>query len=96
MTCKFCGKESVNASALKSHVHLHHAARPEYPCTLCDKRFKTALRLREHEATHTGTALYRCPWCPRTFACGSNMYKHKKAGHPLEWAASVKQRFGER
>ncbi|XP_310938.6 zinc finger protein 845 [Anopheles gambiae] len=96
VTCKFCGKESVNASALKSHVHLHHAARPEYPCTLCDKRFKTALRLREHEATHTGTALYRCPWCPRTFACGSNMYKHKKAGHPLEWAASVKQRFGER
>uniref|UniRef100_A0A182STY0 C2H2-type domain-containing protein n=1 Tax=Anopheles maculatus TaxID=74869 RepID=A0A182STY0_9DIPT len=96
VTCKFCGKESVNASALKSHIHLHHAARPEYPCTFCNKNFKTALRLREHEATHTGTILYRCPWCPRTFACGSNMYKHKKAGHPLEWAASVKKRFGER
>uniref|UniRef100_A0A182K354 C2H2-type domain-containing protein n=1 Tax=Anopheles christyi TaxID=43041 RepID=A0A182K354_9DIPT len=96
VTCKFCGKESVNASALKSHVHLHHAARPQFPCTFCEKRFKTALRLREHEATHTGTILYRCPWCPRTFACGSNMYKHKKAGHPLEWAASVKKRFGER
>uniref|UniRef100_A0A182P7J0 C2H2-type domain-containing protein n=1 Tax=Anopheles epiroticus TaxID=199890 RepID=A0A182P7J0_9DIPT len=96
VTCKFCGKASVNASALKSHIHLHHAARPELPCTFCGKRFKTALRLREHEATHTGTVLYRCPWCPRTFACGSNMYKHKKAGHPLEWAASVKKRFGER
>uniref|UniRef100_A0A182Y4X3 C2H2-type domain-containing protein n=1 Tax=Anopheles stephensi TaxID=30069 RepID=A0A182Y4X3_ANOST len=96
VTCKFCGKESVNASALKSHIHLHHASRPEYPCTLCNKSFKTALRLKEHEATHTGTILYRCPWCPRTFACGSNMYKHKKAGHPLEWAASVKKRFGER
>ncbi|XP_050067214.1 zinc finger protein 888-like [Anopheles maculipalpis] len=96
VTCKFCGKESVNASALKSHIHLHHTSRPEYPCTLCSKSFKTALRLREHEATHTGTILYRCPWCPRTFACGSNMYKHKKAGHPLEWAASVKKRFGER
>uniref|UniRef100_A0A182MX22 C2H2-type domain-containing protein n=1 Tax=Anopheles culicifacies TaxID=139723 RepID=A0A182MX22_9DIPT len=96
VTCKFCGKESVNASALKSHVHLHHASRPDYPCTFCSKSFKTALRLREHEATHTGTILYRCPWCPRTFACGSNMYKHKKAGHPQEWAASVKKRFGER
>uniref|UniRef100_A0A182R7H7 C2H2-type domain-containing protein n=1 Tax=Anopheles funestus TaxID=62324 RepID=A0A182R7H7_ANOFN len=94
--CKFCGKESINASALKSHIHLHHTARPEYPCTFCSKSFKTSLRLREHEATHTGTILYRCPWCPRTFACGSNMYKHKKAGHPQEWAASVKKRFGER
>uniref|UniRef100_A0AAG5DQP0 C2H2-type domain-containing protein n=1 Tax=Anopheles atroparvus TaxID=41427 RepID=A0AAG5DQP0_ANOAO len=94
--CKFCGKESVNSVALKAHVHLHHAARPEHACTHCEKRFKTALRLREHEATHTGTALYRCPWCPRTFACGSNMYKHKKAGHPEEWAAGVHKRFGER
>ncbi|XP_053659259.1 zinc finger protein 808-like [Anopheles marshallii] len=96
VTCKFCGKESVNASALKSHIHLHHASRPEYPCTYCSKSFKTPLRLREHEATHTGTILYRCPWCTRTFACGSNMYKHKKAAHPQEWAASVKKRFGER
>uniref|UniRef100_A0A182QCT7 C2H2-type domain-containing protein n=1 Tax=Anopheles farauti TaxID=69004 RepID=A0A182QCT7_9DIPT len=94
--CQFCGKESVNASALQSHIHLHHAERPEYPCKHCKKSFKTSLRLREHEATHTGTVLYRCPWCPRTFACGSNMYKHKKAGHPVEWAASVNKRFGER
>uniref|UniRef100_A0A182N1L4 C2H2-type domain-containing protein n=1 Tax=Anopheles dirus TaxID=7168 RepID=A0A182N1L4_9DIPT len=96
VSCQFCGKKSVNASALQSHIHLHHVERPDYPCKYCKKSFKTSLRLREHEATHTGTVLYRCPWCPRTFACGSNMYKHKKAGHPSEWAASVNKRFGER
>ncbi|XP_058176265.1 zinc finger protein 91-like [Anopheles ziemanni] len=94
--CPFCGKESKNSVALRAHIHLHHADRPEHACSFCEKRFKTALRLREHEATHTGTVLYKCPWCPRTFACGSNMYKHKKAGHPEEWAAGVQKRFGER
>lgn len=35
-------------------------------------------------ATHTGNALYTCPWCPKTFNSNGNMHAHRKNVHPIE------------
>lgn len=35
---------------------------------------------------HTGRTPYSCPWCPKTFANGSNCRIHKRKSHPVELA----------
>ncbi|XP_055523230.1 transcription factor grauzone-like [Wyeomyia smithii] len=94
--CDICGKESVNEAALMGHKNFHHSNRPIYTCTYCGKECKTQLRLKEHEATHTGVVLYQCPYCPRTSNSSSNMYTHKKSAHPEKWAEEVAARFYSR
>ncbi|XP_065092450.1 transcription factor grauzone-like [Ochlerotatus camptorhynchus] len=91
--CDICGKESVNEAALMGHKNFHHSNRPMYTCTFCGKVCKTQLRMKEHEATHTGVVLYQCPFCPRTSNSSSNMYTHKKTAHPEKWAEEVSARF---
>lgn len=42
--------------------------------------------LQEHVATHEGTDLYFCPYCPKGFRHASNKYKHFKKVHPEQRA----------
>ncbi|XP_058443388.1 transcription factor grauzone-like [Malaya genurostris] len=91
--CEVCGLISVNETALRSHVRLHHSNRPKYACTFCGKEFKKQLRCKEHEANHTGDVLYRCPFCPRMCNSSSNMYTHKKTAHPEQWAEAVAAKY---
>ncbi|TMW39645.1 hypothetical protein DOY81_015275, partial [Sarcophaga bullata] len=51
-------------------------------CTICAKAFKRPDALREHMASHSGTALYTCPWCPKSFNSNANMHAHRKKMHP--------------
>lgn len=46
---------------------------------------------QEHTATHTGEALYACPYCPITFAHHVNVYKHFRNIHKAEYAAYKQQ-----
>ena len=44
-------------------------------------------------ATHTGIALYTCPWCPKTFISNGNMHNHRKKSHPKEWEEAKRQKY---
>ncbi|XP_058443472.1 zinc finger protein 62 homolog isoform X2 [Malaya genurostris] len=94
--CDICGKESVNEAALMGHKNFHHSKRPMLKCSYCEKECRTPLRLKEHEATHTGAVLYQCPYCPRTSNSSSNMYSHKKTVHAEKWAEEVAARYYKR
>lgn len=37
---------------------------------------------------HTGSTLYKCPHCPKTFNSSANLHGHKKKAHPKEWERS--------
>lgn len=44
-------------------------------------------------ASHTGTVLYTCPWCPKTFNSNANMHHHRKKMHPKEWEETSRKRY---
>ncbi|XP_039444615.1 zinc finger protein 675-like [Culex pipiens pallens] len=90
--CDVCGKECSNAMSLRSHKKFVHTNATTYSCSFCAKPFKRLLRLKEHEAGHTGELLYKCEYCPRTCNSSSNMYTHKKVAHPEQWAEKMSQR----
>lgn len=85
LKCPHCPKIKFNARALRSHISQSHAP-PKHQCKICYKLFARPLMLKEHVATHTGTALYTCPYgCSQTFKSNSNKYKHFKLRHFDEW-----------
>ncbi|XP_055608003.1 transcription factor grauzone-like [Uranotaenia lowii] len=96
ISCDICGKECANRLALNSHRKFVHDNAQTYACSFCAKPFKRLLRLKEHEAGHTGDMLYKCEYCPRTCNSSSNMYTHKKVAHPEQWAAKMANRYEQR
>lgn len=87
--CSTCKKEFSIYRSLYAHIRNVHLQVKNFPCTLCDKRFRRTLELTEHMAKHTGEVLYTCPYCPRTFGTRSNYIIHHKKLHPNEQMASI-------
>lgn len=46
-------------------------------------------------STHTGVALYTCPWCPKTFNTNGGWHSHRKRQHPVEHEAARRQKHLE-
>lgn len=91
--CPYCSKVSPNIAAHRSHIQYSHTMQRKHACHLCDKAFRRPKELKEHLSTHTGEALYTCPYCPRTFISNANMHKHRKNEHPKEWEEARIQRL---
>ncbi|XP_050074910.1 zinc finger protein 90-like [Anopheles maculipalpis] len=86
--CDICGKVSPNYSALRSHKLFVHEMQRTFSCLICKKAFKRAFTLEEHMTTHTGSSLYNCPHCTRTFNSSANLHAHRKKMHRKEWEIS--------
>ncbi|KAM7344983.1 uncharacterized protein ACRADG_011483 [Cochliomyia hominivorax] len=94
--CPICPKISPTLKALKKHINTMHEKGYDHKCSICEKAFKRSEALKEHMATHTGTTLYTCPWCPKTFNSNGNMHAHRKKIHPKEWEESKLQKYSGR
>lgn len=44
-------------------------------------------------ASHTGTVLYTCPWCPKTFNSNANFHSHRKKSHRKEWEEATRKKY---
>ncbi|XP_065369919.1 transcription factor grauzone-like [Calliphora vicina] len=91
--CPICPKISPTLKALRKHINTMHEKGYDHKCNICEKAFKRAEALREHTASHTGSTLYTCPWCPKTFNSNGNMHAHRKKVHPKEWEEAKLQKY---
>uniref|UniRef100_A0A1I8Q6K9 C2H2-type domain-containing protein n=1 Tax=Stomoxys calcitrans TaxID=35570 RepID=A0A1I8Q6K9_STOCA len=91
--CHICSRVSPTLKALKKHIHEVHETDYKFTCTICGKGFKRSDNFKSHMSTHTGSPLYRCPWCPRAFNSNGNMHKHRKTVHFVEWEKEQRKKY---
>lgn len=79
--CVTCNKHCATKSSLSAHVRYVHIKVEKFECTICSKKFRRNLELREHMARHNGQSLYQCQFCPKSFITSSNYFSHRKSKH---------------
>ncbi|XP_053679343.1 zinc finger protein 43-like [Anopheles nili] len=88
VSCDQCGKTFRSTFHMKRHRKNTCAATIDsrkHKCEVCGKGFCMKLTMMEHMTTHTRANQYQCAFCFKSFGYISNLYKHRKKAHPLEW-----------
>ncbi|EAL40589.3 AGAP003562-PA [Anopheles gambiae str. PEST] len=88
VNCDLCGKMFRTTFHMKRHQKNTCEVTMDsrsFKCEVCGKGFSTKLTMMEHMTTHTRTNQYQCAFCFKSFGYISNLYKHRKKAHPLEW-----------
>ncbi|XP_067007151.2 zinc finger protein 813 isoform X2 [Anabrus simplex] len=83
MECVTCHKVFTNETFYKRHRYIHD---PEYwdrfKCQTCQRPFRDAQALHNHQQLHTGIKPHVCDLCGRTYNRHANMLKHRKLHKP--------------
>ena len=73
--CNLCGGRYVSLSA---HMMVHSTDNFKHVCSLCQKAFRRAGKLKLHMLIHSGEKPYTCADCGSQFRCSSNLKSHMK------------------
>ncbi|XP_035711769.1 zinc finger protein 320-like [Folsomia candida] len=97
--CEFtgCAKTYVCQTHLSRHVKTEHAKNPvRFPCTLCEKEFKSRTQLESHIRTHTTEKPFNCATCGKSFTHKAAMKEHEETHLEKSSRNSVTCRLCER
>ena len=79
--CMDCGKQFGSDKLLQIHKTRHEE--PQFQCTYCPKKLKTALSLKHHERYHTGEKPFVCPECGNGYVAKEKLRQHLKGVHKI-------------
>jgi hypothetical protein len=82
LSCKVCGVEFKNSSALKKHSRGHmHGGGHNYSCHLCSYTSLDKSTLVRHLRTHNGERPFQCVICKYAFTTKANCERHVRKRH---------------
>ena len=78
--CPECTKMFMSETGLRYHLQTKHNKDNSitFPCSICNKGFKTKQLLKSHVATHRETREFKCDTCNAMFKRAGGLYTHKK------------------
>jgi len=72
--CTVCDKRCTGKESLKQHKLIHTTGK-FYPCSQCEKRFKTQYYLNKHVNIHSSK--YKCTECGKCFSDSQKLTVHR-------------------
>ena len=81
--CEYCNKSFSKPSRLEAHVKSNHQNIRNYPCTVCDKAFKTRIHLDNHFRQHSGEKPFNCSVCGDSFRHKASLVTHQRSHEGL-------------
>jgi general transcription factor IIIA len=96
-----CGFEGCNATfmgakELRQHIKDEHPRKrsdavARFPCTICEKKFKTKQHLQTHIKIHDpDREMFKCHLCDKDFTTTANLGVHLRTAHQI-----IKRKEGE-